>query len=192
MDLICSLDWLPGETWKAKDRRAREGWFEKYAPSDKSGIDIGCQDDPINDTFRKWDLIFGDGDATFMEGVPDDEYHTVYCSNILEHLTDVLTAVRNWYRITKPGGHMIILVPHRDLYEKKTTLPSSWNPEHKWFFMPEHSEPPHTIGLKHLMHLAIPNVNIVSLKVLKDGYLNLPINVHPMGEYSIELIVAKG
>ncbi len=45
-----------GETRKAHARRLKEGWYEKYAPSDKSGIDIGCQYDPLNETFRRYDI----------------------------------------------------------------------------------------------------------------------------------------
>src|SRR5690348_8692983 len=125
------------ETKKAHNRRLREGWFEKYAPETHSGIDIGCQRDMIHESFRPWDLIFGDGDATHMADVADDTYHTVYASHVLEHLADPDTAVLNWYRITKPGGHLIVIVPHRDLYEKKDDLPSRWNGDHRWFFLPD-------------------------------------------------------
>ena len=53
-----------GETSKAHDRRLKEGWFDKYAPPDRIGLDIGCGRDCLNKTFRRWDKIFGDGDAT--------------------------------------------------------------------------------------------------------------------------------
>jgi hypothetical protein len=48
------------EVVKARKRRLAEGWFEKYCPEDKCGIDIGCGDDPVNETFRRWDKKFGD------------------------------------------------------------------------------------------------------------------------------------
>lgn len=189
--LMLPPGWAPGETWKAKKRREREGWFEQYAPPDQPGIDIGCQEDELNEKFRKWDYIFGDGDATFMEGVEDNTYTTVYASHVLEHIADPVTAIQNWYRITKPGGHLIILVPHRDLYEKKTVLPSNWNPEHKWFFLPDRSDPPYTLGLNYLISLALPGANVVSFRVLDEGYVEYPPNVHALGEYSIEAIIKK-
>ena len=108
-----------GETSKAAARRLREGWFTKFAPDWMSGIDIGCQEDFLNHTFRRWDYRFGDPDATYMDGVPDNVFHTVYASHLLEHLDDPVVALTNWYRITRPGGHLIVIVPHRDLYEKK-------------------------------------------------------------------------
>lgn len=180
-----------GETQKAYDRRIQEGWFEKYVDLTKPGIDIGCQNDPLNESFRKWDLIFGDGDATTMVGVNDNEYHTVYASHVLEHVVDPVTAIKNWYRITAPGGYLIILVPHRDLYEKKSLLPSNWNHDHKSFWLPENGELPNTYGFKEVLQQAIPNINIVSFEILNNGWISLPENQHSIGEYSIEAIIKK-
>src|SRR5690348_12304237 len=96
-----------GETYKAHERRLRTGWYDKYAPPGLPGIDIGPDRDPLNHTFRRW-TYEGDGDGTYMAGVPDDTYQTVYASHVLEHIKDVHTALKNWYRITKPGGHVIV------------------------------------------------------------------------------------
>jgi SAM-dependent methyltransferase len=182
-----------GETAKARKRRLREGWFERFAPKDLSGIDIGCQYDPLNQTFRRWDVIFGDGDASLMEGVPDQIFHTVYASHVLEHLADPVVALRNWYRILRRGGHLIVLVPHRDLYEKKTTLPSNWNGDHKWFWLPDCAEEPYTLSLEDVIRRAdLTGAEVVSLRVLDEGYdHNLPADVHPVGEFSIEAILRK-
>jgi SAM-dependent methyltransferase len=182
-----------GETSKARARRLREGWFEKYAPEHLPGIDIGCQYDPLNQTFRRWDIIFGDGDASLMEGAPDQAFYTVYASHVLEHLVDPVVAVRNWYRLLRPGGHLIILVPHRDLYEKKTTLPSKWNPDHKWFWLPDRDEAPHTRGLGGVIGQAgLEGAEVVSLRVLDEGCDHqLPSTQHPVGEFSIEAIVRR-
>ncbi len=179
-----------GEANKACARRIEEGWFERYCPADKPGIDIGCQHDSIHDQFRKWDLIFDDGDATFMEGVTDETYHTVYAGHVLEHLDDPVTGLKNWYRILKPGGHLIVNVPHRDLYEKKKELPSSWNVEHKTFWLPEEEDLPHTLNLKETVLKAIRSANIVSLEVLDQNYERNG-EAHSIGEYSIEIIVKK-
>lgn len=181
-----------GEVCKARERREREGWFDKYAPDDKSGIDIGCQTDPLNETFRRYDIMFGDPDATFMQGTSDEKFFTVHASHVLEHIDDPVTAVRNWYRILKPGGHLIILVPHRDLYEKKKELPSNWNFDHKSFWLPDREEPPHTRSLLGTILEAIPNANVVSFQVLDEGFdHDIPADRHSVGEYSIEAIIQK-
>lgn len=191
--VVIPAGWVPGETWKARERRLKTGWFDKYAPSDKSGIDIGCQKDFLNQTFRRWDLIYGDPDATYMAGVDDDQFFTVYCSHVLEHLDNPIEAIRNWYRITKKGGHLIILVPHRNLYEKKESPPSYWNQEHKWFFLPFHigPMPSHVLSLGECISGAIPDPDIVSYEILMEGYVESPTNEHACGEYSIEAIIRK-
>lgn len=181
-----------GETGKSRQRRLKEGWFEKFAPEDKIGIDIGCQTDPLNQTFRRFDFVFGDGDATHMIGVPNNTFWTVYASHVLEHLQFPQKAIRRWYEITKPGGHLIIIVPHRDLYEKKRFPPSNWNPEHVYFWLPDAEDPPMTKSLKKEVLMAIPNAEIVQFRVLDDGYdYSIPADCHSIGEFSIECIIKK-
>ena len=190
-DYIENTD-IKGETSKAYSRRVSEGWFEKYAPEDKSGIDIGAQIDPLNQTFRRYDLIFGDGDATYMHGIEDNTFWTVYASHILEHISFTEKAIRRWYDILKPGGHLIICVPHRDLYEKKRFPPSNWNPDHKYFWLPDKQEPPAVKCLKKEVLSAIPNANIVSYRVLDEGFDHtITKEEHSIGEFSIECIVKK-
>ncbi len=43
---------------------------------------------------------------------PDNEFDLVYASHVLEHLDDVVRAVEEIHRITKPGGLLKVLVPH--------------------------------------------------------------------------------
>lgn len=179
---------IMGETAKSRDRRIREGWFEKYIKD--PGIDIGCGYDPLNDTFRKFDQIFGDGDATYMNGVEDESYSTVYISHCLEHIKEPILGIRNWYRILKPSGYMIIDVPHRDLYEKKIRLPSNWNGDHKTFWLPDRAQRPITRSLLHTVKEAVPDAEIIDLRVLDEGYVRNG-KQHSGGEYSIEIILRK-
>lgn len=181
-----------GETSRCRERRLREGWFEKYCPEDKIGIDIGSSIDPVNYTFRRFDMAFEDGDAQYMEGYPSNMYWTVYASHVLEHMKYPVLALKRWFELVRPGGNLIICVPHRDLYEKRTVLPSQWNPDHKYFWLPETDEPPCTKSLRHTILEAIPNANIVDFRVLDEGYKHdLDHDQHPVGEYSIEAIVKK-
>ena len=177
------------ETRKAYDRRVAEGFFEKFVRD--PGLDIGCQRDPLNHTFRRWDVIFGDGDATFMEGVPDNTFATVYASHVLEHLQSPDIALKNWFRILQPGGHLIIAVPHRDLYEKRTTLPSRWNEEHKWFYLPDRAEMPCTLSLRGLLGECLPAAEVLYVKTCDAGWVPLPEDQHSGGEYSIEAVIKK-
>lgn len=183
------------ETQKAFNRRTEEGWFGKYL--EELGIDIGCGDDSVSESFRKWDLIFGDTDAQKMEGVVDESYSTVYASHILEHLSDPIEALHNWYRILKSGGYLIVVVPHRDLYEKKKELPSQFSNEHKTFWLPDSEGRTalwqhDTWSLRDTIELALPpeGWEIEVLRTLDTQY-NSNGGKHPTGEYSIEVIVKK-
>jgi predicted SAM-dependent methyltransferase len=181
-----------GETSKARIRRDREGWFSIYVQP--PGIDIGGGADELDSwDFETYDLNFGNHkDATLLDDVPDEKFQTVYASHILEHLDDPVLALKNWYRVLKPGGYMIVCVPHRDLYEKKSVPPSRWNPEHKTFWLPSDEELPHVRSLLGSVKQAIPEANVVTLRVIDEGYdHSLPPDVHPVGEYSIEIIVKK-
>lgn len=48
-----------------------------------------------------------------LPGVPENSCDGVYCSHVLEHLSydDCLLAVRNTFRILKPGGYFRCVVP---------------------------------------------------------------------------------
>ncbi len=50
-------------------------------------------------------------------------------------MIDPKVALKNWWRVLKPGGYLIIYLPHRDLYEKKKNLPSRFNTNHTHFFL---------------------------------------------------------
>jgi SAM-dependent methyltransferase len=178
-----------GETFKSQWRRQNEGFFDRFCHG--HGIDIGCgpfwKITPYADGY---DLR--DGDATYMERVPDESYDFVYASHILEHLQEPKVAIKNWVRICRINGYVIICVPQRDLYEQRKELPSRWNPDHKNFFLLDHAEQPCTLSLQELIESTVGNqVYIEYIKVCSDGWLALPCNVHPVGEYQIEVVLRK-
>jgi SAM-dependent methyltransferase len=180
-----------GETAKARSRRQREGWFARYVPLDRPGIDIGCGRDPLNAVFRRYDQAYGDGDAQFMAGVPDNSFTTVYASHVLEHVHDPGIALENWYRILAPGGYLLISVPHRDLYERRKTLPSRWNGDHKTFWLPETHEPPITRGLRQTIGDSLSLAVLVELRIVNEGYIDPGPEHHAHGEFSIEAVLRK-
>lgn len=182
---------IRGETSKARQRRLDTGWFDKYAPESAIGIDLGAQHDPIHPTYRVWDVIFGDGDATFMEGVADESYEVVHASHLIEHLKDPVTAFKNWWRILKKGGTLVCLAPHCDMYEGKRTLPSVWNIEHAVMFHPYEAFPPDVLCLRDTFLEACQDAEILSYDVLSEGWYPPAPKQHAPGEYSIELIARK-
>jgi len=74
-------------------------------------------------------------DAARLEIFADDSWDTVFSSHTLEHIVDWRTALREWWRLVRPGGHLVLYLPDRDLYPR-IGEPGS-NPDHKNDFAPE-------------------------------------------------------
>lgn len=177
----------PAETTKARARREREGFFASYCRG--RGLDVGYGGDPVTTNCRGWDVE--DGDAQYLQGVPAESLDFVYSSHTLEHLEDPALALANWWSAVKPGGHLILYIPHRDLYEKKNTLPSRFNPDHRHFFLPDRDEAPDTIGIVPLIERTLAGLELVYAKVCSEGYFSRGPRVPSEGEYSIEVVLRK-
>jgi len=177
----------PAETAKAKQRRLKEGFFEKYCNGD--GLDIGWGGDLLSANCRGWDVE--DGDAQYLPGVPDSAFDFVYSSHTLEHMKNPAIALKNWWRVLKKGGYFILYIPHRDLYEKKKALPSKWNPDHKSFFLLNKDEAPDTIGIVPLIKRTLPDSKIIYIKECSQGHTITDPEIHSDGEYSIEVVALK-
>lgn len=178
------------ETSKAFSRRSSERWFDRYTQG--LGIDIGAGNDPLitpHSVPRRWDKV--DGDAMLMEGVPDASYDFVYSSHCLEHVTHAHVAIRNWYRILKPGGNLLLSIPHRDLYEKKPTLPSNWNFEHNTMWLMDRLEPPNTFGILPIIRQELGDAQLLYARVVTTGLRETAAHEHSIGEYSIEVGLRK-
>lgn len=142
---------------------------------------------------RGWDRA--DGDAQFMAGLADESFDLVFSAHCLEHLHDPLEGLLNWWRLVKPGGHLILIVPDEDRYEQRC-WPSAFNPDHKWSFSvsKSHSWSPAHKDLADLLAL-LPSRDILSLRVIEpsrppDG--DSPFDSTLVGdEACIEAIVQK-
>src|SRR3990167_8793477 len=40
----------------------------------------------------------------------------VFSSHLIEHIEDYRAALKEWWRVVKQGGHLILYYPHKDLY----------------------------------------------------------------------------
>jgi SAM-dependent methyltransferase len=167
------------------------------------GIDIGSGDDPLllyQELFpairsvRHWDLP--DGDAQMMAGVPDNSFDFVHSSHCLEHLHDPAEGLRNWLRILKPGGHMIVLVPDEDLYEQGQ-FPSNRNFDHKVSFTihKDASWSRSSVNLMGILQRLGPDAQVLRLELLDATYRYaagaMDQTLTPIGECAIEFIIRK-
>lgn len=186
---VVSLGHCGGETGKAQTRRQREGFFEKYCRGE--GLDIGCGNDPVVSGCSGWDLE--NGDAQYLLGVEDESFDFVYSSHCIEHMDDVREAIRNWFRVVRSGGYLIIYGPDRDLYEKRKKLPSRFNPHHKHMFLLGKSEVPDTLDIIDEIKQALlgKEYNIEYIKRCSEGWEPATPDTQSPGEYSFEIVIYK-
>lgn len=185
---------MSSESAKAIHRRKQIQFFAKFCQG--QGIDIGCGNDPVLPEVAGWDLV--NGDAQYMAGVPDSTYDFVYSSHCLEHLRDPYVAIKNWWRILKPGGFLIVQVPDEDLYEQGV-FPSRFNSDHKFSFTISKSKSwsKKSINVTSLFK-GLKNHKVVYLNLCDTNYdYSSPSNVDQTAdrrkgvEVSIEFVVQK-
>ena len=190
------------ETSKSVMRRLHDNRFmSRYLVGD--GIDIGCGSDPISlygelfplmKSLRTWDLP--DGDAQLLAGVADESFDFVHSSHCLEHMRDPTEALKNWFRVLKPGGHLIVLVPDEDLYEMGI-FPSQSNLDHKWTFTlwKESSWCDKSVNVTDLVKTLGISAQPLKMELLDGSYRYLLPRIDqtltPIGECAIEIIIRK-
>jgi len=131
------------------------------------------------------------GDAQILKGIADETYDFVYSSHTIEHLPDPSEAIKNWFRVLKHGGYLIIYLPHRDLYEKKKELLSRFNSNHIHYFLIDQDDEPNTIGIIPFIKRSLTGVEIIYAKECNEGHTITDPLKHSDGEYSIEVVVKK-
>jgi SAM-dependent methyltransferase len=168
-----------------------------------SGLDVGGKPDPLS-LYQEFFPLMGDvktwdredGDAQFLSGLADNAFGFVHSSHCLEHLVDPAEGLRNWLRVVREGGYLVVTVPDEDLYEQGI-FPSTFNRDHKHTFTifktKSWSERSHNL-LSMASELG-PAAEIVRLEQLSLNYrYNLPRfdqTLTPVAECGIELVIRK-
>lgn len=194
---------MPYETSKSMMRRLFDRRYcTTYFVGD--GIDIGCGPDPVSNygemnplmrSCRLWDKK--DGDATFMEGIEDEKFDFVHSSHCLEHLQDPVVAMKHWIRITKKGGHILLLLPDEDLFEQGF-WPSRYSGEdHKnsWTIGKLESWCPASMNLLSFLQIFLGEIAILKIELLDNTffYHHEPVDQtrFPLTESAIEVILRR-
>ena len=188
------------EQSKAAKRRYDDGNFHNRYFIGR-GIDIGCGVDSLNNLrhvflgiqeVKPWDLP--DGDAQYMSNVPDNEFDFVTSSHCLEHMFDPRIALRNWIRICKPNGHLVITVPDREMYEQGH-WPSIYNADHKVTFSMKQFPNAENYYMMDFLREFSDVVTVEKIEVIRDfyyeGYPPQDQTLHPCIESCIEIILKK-
>jgi SAM-dependent methyltransferase len=116
----------------------------------------------------------------------NDTQDYVYSSHCLEHIDNFKRVILEWHRVVKINGYIIITVPHQYAYEKRVSLPSRFNADHKRFYTPSKL-------LNEVEESLEPNsYRIVSLRDnVNTDLINYPPQKHSNGPYEIELVIKK-
>jgi ADP-heptose:LPS heptosyltransferase/predicted SAM-dependent methyltransferase len=59
----------------------------------------------------------------------------VFSSHLLEHIVDYKAALKEWWRVIKPGGYLVLYLPHKNFYPNIGE--DGANPDHKHDFLPD-------------------------------------------------------
>ena len=168
-----------------------------------NGVDIGGKPDPLSlyrelfplmKSVMTWD--WEDGDAQFLEGIADGSFDFVHSSHCLEHLVDPAEGLRNWLRVIRDGGYLVLTVPDEDLYEQGM-FPSTFNRDHKWTFTiyKVNSWSDRSINLLDMVREFGSNAEVVKIEQLSTTYrFALPRfdqTLTPVAECGIELVIRK-
>lgn len=137
--------------WRAEDPQGDEAGKVKYEIVQYTrgvGLDLGCGPrkafphmigvDSCADTALFGIAIKPDvtcQDASNLDAeIQDTSLDFIFSSHLLEHIQDTRAALANWWKKLKPGGHLVLYLPHRDLYPN-IGKPGA-NPDHKHDFVP--------------------------------------------------------
>lgn len=135
-------------TWRAEDPQGAESYKIKYeiVPYTRGRVlDLGSgpwkpyahfisMDLHVEWTGYPWksDIL---GDCADLSIFASSSMDAVFSSHLLEHLEDTGTVLKEWWRVIKTGGHLVLYLPHKDLYPN-IGQPGA-NPDHLFDFMPE-------------------------------------------------------
>ena len=135
-------------TWRLEDSQGNEAGKVRWDIVEYTrgqGLDLGCGPHKAFPHFTGVDnlkdvSLFGISmrpdrvveSCERLEGFESESQDFVFSSHLLEHIEDYAGALKEWWRVIKPGGHLVLYLPHKDLYPNCGT-PGA-NPDHKHDF----------------------------------------------------------
>ncbi|HLI51714.1 MAG TPA: methyltransferase domain-containing protein [Thermomicrobiaceae bacterium] len=107
------LDFGAG-TGELAARLARSGLFNQVTAADIANYRHHCH------TTEKVDWIYGD--LNLPLAVPDSTFDTIIAVEVLEHLENPRGVAREWNRLLKPGGWLLITTPNVESWRSVLSL----------------------------------------------------------------------
>jgi SAM-dependent methyltransferase len=177
------------ESRKSYGLKIANGFFDRYL-SGRAILEIGYKGSidravPIVPQAIGIDLDYPGYDGATLP-FADESQDAVYTSHCFQHISDYKHTIREWFRVLKTGGHLVIIVPHQYLFERRRKLPSRVF-GHKRFYTPASL-------LLEIEEVLEPNSYRVRHLVDNDfgfDYSVLPGQSSVVGCYEIELVLEK-
>lgn len=143
------------------------GFAERYLRG--RVIDIGSGGDLVVSHAEPFDFEHGDA-REILRYRDAGTYDAVHSSHCLEHMADPVGVLAGWWKLLRPGGYLVLVVPHEDLYEQGS-WPSMFSSHHKATFRlgGEDSWSPVSHDLRRLVG-GLPGAEILSAEVQDEGY----------------------
>jgi SAM-dependent methyltransferase len=167
------------------------------------GIYVGSGNDSLGRYGRLFPLIqsitdfdLPDGDAQDLAKHADASFDFLHSSHCLEHVREPVTALRNWCRVVRKFGHIIVLVPDEDMYEQGI-WPSTFNNDHKHTFTicKQKSWSPVSINVTDLLHQVADLAEPVRIEQLhmtfQRGIGRVDQTKNPVSECAIEFVLRR-
>lgn len=178
------------ETSKAYRMRIANGFWETFITG-PNVIDIGYRGgipdaQPVCEGAIGYELDSAGYDGLHLP-CADGWADAVHASHVLEHVEPATIYLREWFRVLKTGGFLILFVPHAYLYERRLTVPPSrFSPEHLRAYTPADL-------LAEIEHALTPNNYRIRWFADNDvGYdYGLPKEQHPTGCLEIECVLQR-
>lgn len=79
------------------------------------GVDIVMQGDLIPDLVATKSVADVQADISKTLPFPQESYDVIVARHILEHIVDTVDVVKDWHRVLRHGGKVIVAVPDEDL-----------------------------------------------------------------------------
>ena len=179
------------------DSRYATRWFVGH------GVDVGGGSDSLGLFTELFPMIThlttydqNEGDAQTMSNVDDYHFDFLYSSHCLEHLSDPYVALKNWLRVVRPGGHLIVSIPDEDLYEQGH-WPSLFNGEHQtsWTILKNKSWSAGSVNVVDLLRSVADDARPIKIELIDHGYRYSLKQDHQtlyaMVEAAIEFIIKR-
>jgi ubiquinone/menaquinone biosynthesis C-methylase UbiE len=167
--------------------------IKKFTPTAGKLLDVGCGMGRLLEKLTDYKKYGMDISAAYLSyaiksnievclaKVEDMPYHdnffdTVVCTDVLEHVLDMNSAIEQLFRVVKPGGYIVIRVPYRE------NLEPYLHPEYPYYMA--HLRNFDEYGLR-LIFEKIFNGKIVAEKkgpyLAQGNYFKWPIQMRGLG-----------